>query len=420
MKIDELALVSEILTNESIDLGKVDGLYFKDKLLGKIVDQVKFLVENNLKLDVFFIAEKTGVEISYINQILDYKPILFDYEQSVARLKENFIQANIRAVAEEIIQGTYSSNEMIEKMEQEIKNLSDIQKSETVSFFETIMELEDDLKKAEKAFYEGKINGVTSGFKSVDRLTGGFDKGDVTIIAARPAMGKSTFALNMAIEQAKRGIPVLFFSWEMTAKELRNKTIAKYARVNSQKIKNGYYSKEERAKIIKAAAQIESLPIFITTQKNYNPFYYRAEIRKQIRKNNIQAVYFDHIGLTIEGVDPNKEIQRMGKEIKNIAMKEEIPIFIISQLSRTVEKRENKRPLLSDLRDSGTLEQDANKVIFLYRDSYYKKYDTDKKESDIDVAEIIVSKNRNGAVGDTKLGFNLAYSDFMDIDINHY
>jgi replicative DNA helicase len=419
MKIDELALVSEILTNESIDLSKVEGIYFQDKLLGNIVDQVKFLVENNMELDVFFISEKTGAEIEYINKILDYRPILFDYEQSVDRLKERFLQAKIRHTAEEIINSPYTAHDMIEKIEDTIKDLSDIQKSETISLHESIMELEADLEKAEKAAREGTINGLPSGFKNVDRLTGGFDAGDLTIIAARPAMGKTTFAINMAVEQAIKGIPVLIFSWEMTDKELRNKIIARYARVNSQKIKNGYYTKEEKQKIITAAAKLENLPIYVTTQKSYDSLYYRAEIRRQIRKNNIQAVYFDHIGLTIEGIDPNKEIQRLSKEIKNIAMKEEIPMFIISQLSRAVEKRENKRPMLSDLRDSGTLEQDANKVIFLYRDSYYKKHDTDKDETKIDITEIIVSKNRNGAVGDTKLGFNLAYSDFIDIDIKH-
>jgi replicative DNA helicase len=100
-------------------------------------------------------------------------------------------------------------------------------------------------------------------------------------------------------------------------------------------------------------------------------------------------------------------------------MKEKIPMFIVSQLSRAVEKRENKRPMLSDLRDSGTLEQDANKVIFLYRDSYYKTHDKDKDEKKLDITEIIISKNRNGAVGTTKLGFTLAFSDFLDIDIKH-
>lgn len=419
MNIDELALVSEILTNESIDLSLVEGIYFKDKLLGNIVDTVKYLVENNMELDVFFISEKTGAEIEYINKILDYRPILFDYEQSVGRLKERFLQAKIRNTAEEIINSPYTAHDMIEKIEDTIKDLSDIQKSETISLYESIMELEDDLEKAEKAAREGTINGLTSGFKNVDRITGGFDAGDLTIIAARPAMGKTTFALNMAVEQAKKGIPVLIFSWEMTDKELRNKIIARYAKVNSQKIKNGYYTKEERKKIITAAAKIENLPIYVTTQKSYDSLYYRAEIRRQIRKNNIQAVYFDHIGLTIEGIDPNKEIQRLSKEIKNIAMKEEIPMFVISQLSRAVEKREDKRPMLSDLRDSGTLEQDANKVIFLYRDSYYKKQDKDKDETKIDITDIIVAKNRNGAVGDTKLGFNLAYSDFIDIDIKH-
>lgn len=331
MNIDELALVSEILTNESIDLSKVEGIYFKDKLLGNIVDQVKFLVENNMELDVFFISEKTGAEIDYINKILDYRPILFDYEQSVERLKERFLKAKIRDVASEIINSPYTAHDMIEKIEDTIKDLSDIQKSETISLHESIMELEADLEKAEKAAREGTINGLTSGFKNVDRLTGGFDAGDLTIIAARPAMGKTTFALNMATEQALKGIPVLIFSWEMTDKELRNKIIARYAKVNSQKIKNGYYTKEERKRIIAAAAKVENLPIYITTQKSYDSLYYRAEIRRQIRKNNIQAVYFDHIGLTIEGIDPNKEIQRLSKEIKNIAMKEKIPMFIVSQ-----------------------------------------------------------------------------------------
>jgi len=419
MNIDELALVSEILTNESIDLSLVEGIYFKDKLLGNIVDTVKYLIENNMELDVFFISEKTGAEIEYINKILDYRPILFDYEQSVERLKERFLRSKIRSVANEIVASDYTAQDMIEKIEDTIKDLSDIQKSETISLYESIMELEDDLEKAERAAREGTINGLTSGFKNVDRITGGFDAGDLTIIAARPAMGKTTFALNMATEQALKGIPVLIFSWEMTDKELRNKIIARYAKVNSQKIKNGYYTKEERKRIIAAAAKVENLPIYITTQKSYDSLYYRAEIRRQIRKNNIQAVYFDHIGLTIEGIDPNKEIQRLSKEIKNIAMKEKIPMFIVSQLSRAVEKSENKRPMLSDLRDSGTLEQDANKVIFLYRDSYYKTHDKDKDEKKLDITEIIISKNRNGAVGTTKLGFTLDFSDFLDIDIKH-
>ncbi|MGM0609216.1 MAG: replicative DNA helicase [Candidatus Muiribacteriota bacterium] len=415
----EYGIVAELLTDESKDISQVEGIFFENKTLGKIVDTIKDLYANNMQIDQIYISEKLGIELNYLSDILRQRPTFFDYDYAVNEIKEKYFQKKLKQKMAELEHTGFDSRRIIEELEHTIQDLSEIQTSNIFEFNDIMMQFPNDLDKAIELYRNGKINGITSGFKNVDHFTGGYDKGDLVILAGRPAMGKSTYAINQMIKQAEAGYPVMLFSWEMSEKEIRNKIISSYSKINSQKIKNGYINEQEKKKLISTALKIEQLPIYITLQRSYDPLFYRAEVRRNKRKYGIENFYFDHIGLTIDGYDPNKEISRLSRSFKNIASDEDVVIYAVSQLSRAVEKRENKRPMLSDLRDSGSLEQDANKILFMYRDSYYKKGDEELQENVPDKTEVLIEKNRNGAVGKAFLGFYLAYSSFFDIDINH-
>ena len=415
----EYGIVADLLTDESKDISQLEGVYFENKTLGRIVDIIKDMYAKNMQLDQIYISEKLNIDMSYLSDILRQRPTFFDYDYAVKDIKEKYFKTKLKRKMAELEHSDYDSKRIVEEIENTINDLAEIQESHVITFEDILMDFPKDLEVAEKLFKDGKINGITSGFKNVDHYTGGFDKGDLVIIAGRPAMGKSTYAINQMYEQAKVGHPVMLFTWEMSEQEIRNKIIANKSGVNSQKIKNGSFDKNTKQRLIKAAAELEGLPIYITTQKSYDPLFYRAEVRRNKRKYGVENFYFDHIGLSIEGYDPNKEISRLSRTFKNVASDEEVVIYAISQLSRAVEKRENKRPMLSDLRDSGSLEQDANKILFLYREAYYKKGDKNIDENAPDKTEVLIEKNRNGATGNAFLGFYLATSKFFDIDVKH-
>jgi replicative DNA helicase len=268
---------------------------------------------------------------------------------------------------------------------------------------------------------EGEVTGVETGFDDLDRLTTGFHKSDLVILAARPAMGKTALALN-AIWHAsgQMGMPVAIFSLEMSKEQLVQRLIAQVTRIPAQALRSGNVRAEDWPKLVRGVAEVSRAPIWIDDTAGVTLMEMRAKVRRLSSRLNAEGgpplslVVVDYLQLMVgqgnRSENRQQEIAEISRGLKVLARDLDVPVLAIAQLSRAVEQRHDKRPLLSDLRDSGALEQDADMVMFLYRDEYYNPDSDDKG-----VAEIIVGKHRNGPTGKVQLAWMEQYTKFASL-----
>lgn len=264
------------------------------------------------------------------------------------------------------------------------------------------------------------LTGVPSGFKEFDKLTSGFQGSDLIILAARPGMGKTALALNIARNAAVEGnISVAVFSLEMSKEQLSMRLLCSEARVDSSRVRGGFLGDDDWLKLTDAASVLTSAPIFIDDSPDITSLSIRAKSRRLKMDNDLGLVVIDYLQL-MRGSSPAErrdlEISEISRSLKALAKELDIPVLALSQLNRKLEERGDKRPLLSDLRESGALEQDADLVAFIYRDEVYNKDENNPKQG---TSEIILAKHRNGAVGKVNLTFLSAYTRFEDMAFEH-
>jgi replicative DNA helicase len=268
---------------------------------------------------------------------------------------------------------------------------------------------------------EGEVTGVETGFEDLDRLTTGFHKSDLVILAARPAMGKTALALN-AIWHAsgEKNIPVAIFSLEMSKEQLVQRLISQTTRIPAQALRSGNVKAEDWPKLVRGVAQVSRAPIWIDDTAGVTLMEMRAKVRRlasQLKARGeppLALVVVDYLQLMIgqgnRSENRQQEIAEISRGLKVLARDLDVPVLAIAQLSRAVEQRHDKRPLLSDLRDSGAIEQDADMVMFLYRDEYYNPESDDKG-----IAEVLVGKHRNGPTGKVQLAWMEQYTKFASL-----
>jgi replicative DNA helicase len=268
---------------------------------------------------------------------------------------------------------------------------------------------------------EGEVTGVETGFEDLDRLTTGFHKSDLIILAARPAMGKTAMALN-AIWHAsgEKKLPVAIFSLEMSKEQLVQRLISQTTRIPAQALRSGNVKAEDWPKLVRGVAEVSRAPIWIDDTAGVTLMEIRAKVRRLASQLNasgempLALVVVDYLQLMIgqgnRQENRQQEIAEISRGLKVLARDLDVPVLAIAQLSRAVEARHDKRPLLSDLRDSGAIEQDADLVMFLYRDEYYN-YESDDKG----IAEVIVGKHRNGPTGKVQLAWLEQYTKFASL-----
>ncbi|AHY46022.1 DnaB: replicative DNA helicase [Rubrobacter radiotolerans] len=265
----------------------------------------------------------------------------------------------------------------------------------------------------------GDVTGVESGFEDLDRLTTGFHKSDLVILAARPAMGKTAFALNAiwhASSQTKA--PVAIFSLEMSKEQLVQRLISQTTRIPTQALRSGNVKAEDWPKLLRGVGQVAEAPIWIDDTAGVSLMEMRAKVRRlasQLKARGekpLSLVVVDYLQLMVGSTNENRqqEIAEISRGLKILARDLDVPVLALAQLSRAVEQRHDKRPLLSDLRDSGAIEQDADMVMFLYRDEYYNPDSDDKG-----IAEVIVGKHRNGPTGKVQLAWLEQYTKFASL-----
>ena len=264
------------------------------------------------------------------------------------------------------------------------------------------------------------ITGIPTGFIDFDHLTSGFQPSDLIIIAGRPSMGKTAFALNIATNAAsKHKIPVGIFSLEMSKEQLTTRMLCAEAKVDSKKLRSGFLAEHDWQLLIEAASVLSEAPIFVDDTPAISVLELRAKARRLKSEHNINLIIIDYLQL-MKGKDGNErreqEISEISRSLKALAKELNIPVVALSQLNRKVEDRENKRPRLADLRESGAIEQDADLIAFLYRDEVYNQREDNPNRG---IAEIIIGKHRNGPVGKVKLAFLEKFTSFENLQENY-
>lgn len=259
-------------------------------------------------------------------------------------------------------------------------------------------------------------SGVASGFAKLDEMTSGFQKSDLIILAARPSMGKTAFALNIARNAAvEANIPVAIFSLEMTREQLSLRMLCSEARVDSSRLRSGNFSRTDWSNLNNAAGILHQAPIYIDDSPDMSSVDVSAKCRRLKMDQGLGLIVIDYIQLMQSRITSDRrdlEISEISRSLKSIAKALEVPIIALSQLNRKLEERSDKRPQLSDLRESGALEQDADVVAFIYRDEVYNK---EESNPNINTAEIIIAKQRNGPIGMAKLAFLKSYTRFENL-----
>ncbi|MEN9272084.1 MAG: replicative DNA helicase, partial [Gloeomargarita sp. DG02_3_bins_56] len=257
--------------------------------------------------------------------------------------------------------------------------------------------------------------GITSGFYDLDALTQGFQRSDLIIVAGRPSMGKTSFCLNIARNiAATHRLPVALFSLEMSKEQLVYRLLASEARIESTRLRTGRIAEQEWPNLNQAISNLAQLPIFIDDSASANLMEIRSKSRRlQAEQGNLGLVLIDYLQLMDSGSHSDNrvlELSRMTRGLKTLARELQVPVIVLSQLSRGVEHRTNKRPMLADLRESGSIEQDADVVIMLYRDEYYNPDTPDRG-----ISEVIIAKHRNGPTGVAKMLFDASFTQFRNL-----
>ena len=308
--------------------------------------------------------------------------------------------------------------DLIGSAEKELFEVSDkTVKSEYVPMEDLLADALDRIEELHKN--KGALRGLKTGFRDLDKMTAGFQKGDLIIVGARPAMGKTTFAQNLTYNIASmNGKGVLFFSMEMASNEIIDRMISDVSGVNNWNIRTGNFTDEEYTKIADAMDELSELPIYIDDSSSMTINELRNKARRAMHDHNIGIIIIDYLQL-IQGSDRYKgnrvqEVTEISRGLKILARELDVPVVALAQLSRNVTGRDNPRPLLSDLRESGSIEQDADLVLFLHRPDYYKQNDDNYEETHI--TELLIAKHRHGAIGKVELYFHPELLRFMSLD----
>lgn len=339
---------------------------------------------------------------------------------------QKYIQRSLIKISNEIIMDSYDeTKDVFDLLDNAEAKLYDVTQGNIKKSSETAQNLVIQAKnKIESISNKKGLSGIPSGFSKIDRLTSGWQESDLIIIASRPGMGKTALALSMASNiSIGQNIPVAFFSLEMSSLQLITRLISSETGLNSEKLRTGKLEKHEWEQLNVRVKNLEKAPLYIDDSPSLSIFDLRAKARRLVSQRDVKLIIVDYLQLmttggTFKTGNREQEISTISRNLKALAKELSIPVIALSQLSRLVEGRQSKRPLLSDLRESGAIEQDSDIVSFIYRPEYYKidTWDDDDRSSTEGEAEFIVSKHRNGGLETIRLRFVPSLGKFEDIE----
>ncbi|CAB1274417.1 replicative DNA helicase [Candidatus Nitrosacidococcus tergens] len=414
------------------DILKPDDFYKSEHTI--LFDGINRLIETSQPCDAITLSEylrgqqtleKVG-GLPYIVALVQNTPTAANIKAYADVVRERSILRQIIHIGTEVAQSGYfpegrGSKELLDEAEQRIFAIAEQGNRVRQSFFDIKALL---TKAVDRIAYlheqDNPIIGVPSGFVDFDALTSGFGKGDLVIIAGRPSMGKTSFAMNIAEYAAvKQHLSIAIFSMEMPADQLVMRMMSSTGRIDQGRVRTGRLRDEDWPKLTIAIKSLNEAPIFIDDTPALSPSELRARIRRLIREQgNLGLILIDYLQLMqIPGSKENRatEISEISRNLKVIAKEFNVPVLALSQLNRSLEGRPSKKPVMSDLRESGAIEQDADLIIFIYRDEVYNEDSPEKG-----TAEIIIGKQRNGPIGTVRLTFRGEYTRFENYTQDPY
>ncbi len=421
-------LISDATLPEILTIIRADDFY--DERHRTIFAAMSSLYDQHKPVDLLTLTnELKGIKklkdiggAPYLAELSNFVPVASHAKAYAEIIEKMSTRRRLIRAGTEIVEKAYEDDaeagELIGKAERQLFEVSDkIIKSDYMPMGELLADAFDRIEELHKN--KGALRGLKTGFRDLDKKTAGFQKGDLVIIGARPAMGKTTFAQNLAYNIAsinKKG--VLFFSMEMAANEIIDRMISDVSGVDNWKMRTGNLSDEEFQRIGDALGEMDEIPIYIDDTSSMTIVELRNKARRAMHDHDIGIVIVDYLQL-IQGSDRYKgnrvqEVTEISRGLKILARELEIPVVALAQLSRSVTGRDDPRPVLSDLRESGSIEQDADLVMFLHRPDYYRQNDDNYEETHI--TELLVAKHRHGAVGKIELYFHPELLRFMSLD----
>jgi replicative DNA helicase len=384
---------------------------------GKAVDLITVTEE----LAAAKLLEDTG-GVSYLSELAASVPTAANIEYYARIVEEKSLLRRLIRTATGIAQDGYSREDEVEALLSEAeKSILEVAQRKNAGAFHNIKDVlvrtYDNIELLHNRV--GDITGIATGFAELDRMTAGFQRNDLIIVAARPSVGKTAFALNIAQNVAtKTNENVAIFSLEMGAEQLVMRMLCAEGNINAQNLRTGSLTDEDWGKLTMAMGSLSNSGIFIDDTPGVRISEIRSKCRRLKQEQGLGMILIDYLQLIQgngrSGENRQQEVSEISRSLKSLARELQVPVIALSQLSRGVEQRQDKRPMMSDIRESGSIEQDADIVAFLYRDDYY-----DKESENKDIIEIIIAKQRNGPVGTVQLAFVKEYNKFVNLETRY-
>ena len=424
---EQSVIGSMLMDKEAITIAseQISGEDFYGKQYGILFDAMVELNDEGKPVDLVTLQQRLKEKsvppeiysLEYIRDVMAAVPTSANVKYYAKIVAEKSVLRKLIRVNEEIANSCYAQNDTLEAiLETSEKNIFDIVQNRNNGDFvpirQIVMNAMNMIEEASK--HHGAVTGIATGFLDLDYKTAGFQPSDLILVAARPSMGKTAFVLNIAQHVTlHEDRTVAIFSLEMSKEQLVNRLLSLESKVNSQSIRTGNMKDDEWERLIEGADAIGRSKLLIDDTPGISFGELRSKCRKFKLEHNLEMVIIDYLQLmTGSGKNESRqqEISDISRSLKALARELHVPVVALSQLSRAVEQRPDHRPMLSDLRESGAIEQDADVVMFIYRDDYYNK-DSERKN----VAEIIIAKQRNGAIGTINLAWLPDYTQFANL-----
>ena len=436
LELEEAVLGALMIDNESLS-DTIDSLqpeYFYKPDNQKIFEAIINLFNNSKPVDILTVSEElkrmdaldsVGGMI-YISQLTNNISSSSNTEFHARIIAEKFIKRSLISISNNIIGDAFNDTidifDLLNTAEEKLFNVTEGTLRKSYDKMSVLIKGALDNIEVLRQKEDG-LSGVPSGFTKLDRVTSGWQNSDLIIVAARPGMGKTAFALSMARNIAINHEKAIgFFSLEMSSEQLVSRLIASEAELSASKLRRGDLKDYEMVQLHEKIKQLSDAQIYIDDTPALTVFELRAKARRLVKNHNVEIILIDYLQLMSAGGNAGnreQEISTISRSLKGIAKELKIPVIALSQVNRGVESRTgtgSKRPMLSDLRESGAIEQDADIVTFIYRPEYYKIYEWDNGDDSRSQAEIIIAKHRNGALDNIRLKFTAEFAKFSDID----
>ena len=428
----EQEVLANAMQNKTAAVKAIEGLNegdFYNDLHRKIFNAIRTLFSLNKPIDLLTVTEtlerneKIDADtITYIANIYaNNEGLSSNQDAYIDILKEKSILRSLAEFSDEIkalsLEDKSPAKNVLEKAEKELFEISQGGLRNSLTALEDIMSetVQTIMKRVQN---RGELSGVTTGFTDLNSLLGGFQKSDLVLLAARPSMGKTALAVNLAVNAAKAGKKVAMFSLEMSKTQIGQRILAAFAQMNLSSLFKGELEGTDLVNLITASNELSNYNLHIDDTAAISLIELKAKLRRLKMEEGLDLVVIDYLQLMTTGErieNRVQEISQISRGLKAIAKELDVPVLALSQLSRALEQRPDKRPKLSDLRESGAIEQDADIVMFLYRDYVYNK-----ETENPNLAEVIVSKHRNGPIGVVNLIWKDEYTRFFDVSKNAY